>query len=83
MNTPNILASNESSFELKYCLNAGNLSKYKSNSSWVIVFIINFLSCEKKKNDPLLPAPSPDLKTESLLNFGLSEAWKLYTYFTN
>ena len=36
-------------------------------SSHEIVFIINLLSCEKKKKLPLDPAPSPALNTLCLL----------------
>ena len=35
---------------------------------------MNFLSWEKKKKDPLRPAPSPAAKTMSLLNFGLRDS---------
>ena len=35
--------------------------------------MINYLSAEKKKNEPLAPAPSPTLKTMSRLFFGFSD----------
>jgi hypothetical protein len=37
--------------------------------------MINFLSWEKKKNEPLRPAPSPALRQASRLNFGLRDAY--------
>ena len=58
-------------------MKAGNLFKNKPSSELVIVLIMNFLSCEKKKNEPLRPAPSPALKTISLLNLGLRDFLKL------
>ena len=58
-------------------MKAGSFSKNRFSSVLVIVFIMNFLSCEKKKNEPLRPAPSPALKTISLLNLGLRDYLKL------
>lgn len=58
-------------------MKAGNLFKNNPSSELVIVLIMNFLSCEKKKNEPLRPAPSPALKTISLLNLGLRDYLKL------
>lgn len=37
------------------------------------------MSCEKKKNEPLLPAPSPALKIVSLLYRGCSDCLKSYS----
>ena len=41
---------------------------------------MNLRSCEKKKKEPLRPAPSPALNTMSRLNLGLSDEWKLANY---
>jgi len=38
--------------------------------------MINLRSWEKKKNEPLAPAPSPTLKTMSRFSLGLSELIK-------
>lgn len=77
---PRIFASKLCLFFLKCSPKAGSLSKYILNSPPVIVFMMNLLSCEKKKKLPERPAPSPALNTHSLLYLGLRLAWKLASW---
>lgn len=65
--------------------NFGSSLRNKTSSPFDIVLIMNRLSCEKKKKLPLRPAPSPALKTWSVLNNGCSDcytiAWVRFAHY--
>ena len=69
--TPNTFIIRLSGTRLQCSARLGSMPSIRSNSPFVIVFIMNFLSWLKKKKLPLLPAPSPALNTQSLFSSGL------------
>ena len=71
VNTPKILAISVDGFSLQYWMYYGIMGTKYLSSVDVMVLIMNIESWLKKKNEPLLPAPSPDLKIYSLLSLGL------------
>ena len=74
--TPKILASRVPLFVFMCWEKRGSLFKYRLSSYFVMVLMMNLRSWEKKKKEPLRPAPSPDLNIISRLYFGLRESWK-------
>ena len=64
------------SFFFKWSIKSSRRFRSYSFSFPLSVFIINLLSFEKKKNDPLLPAPYPDLKMASMFFSRFSDYMK-------
>lgn len=58
--TPKILTSSEFGFSFRWLRYASCIRRKVLSSELVIVLMINRLSCEKKKNEPDFPVPSPD-----------------------